>query len=256
MLHLTSPPPSPQHISAIDRSINRIEAPEHLRQWFGNYSSGHRIRLAQDLAIIDAHAPNRRSVVEVGFIPPILAGALAERDHDLIGIDIAPERFEKTIANLRCQVFKCNIEVDPLPLPDSCADLIVFNEVFEHLRINLIFTLTEIRRILKKDGIVILSTPNLRSLRGIKSFLVGGRSAWCCPNLYSEWSKLNGIGHMGHVREYTPRDVTEFLTALGFRCDTILFRGGGNSLHERITYRCKPSLRPFMSIIVRRAEAK
>jgi hypothetical protein len=54
---------------------------------------------------------------------------------------------------------------------------------------------------------------------------VKGQSAWCCPNVHEEWTKIAKLGHMGHVREYTPRDVTEFLWRVGFRPEVTVHRG-------------------------------
>ena len=57
------------------------------------------------------------------------------------------------------------------PVPDDSYDLVLFNEVFEHLRLDLVFTMTEVRRVLKNDGTLLLSTPNHRSLVGIWTLL-------------------------------------------------------------------------------------
>ena len=42
----------------------------------------------------------------------------------------------------------------------------LFNEVFEHLRINLVFTMTEVHRVLEPNGVLMLSTSNPTSWKG------------------------------------------------------------------------------------------
>jgi hypothetical protein len=130
-------PAEPRHIEAIARSVARIEPPETMRAWFAHYAKWHSRRCAQDLRLIDDFAPEARAVVEFGVVPPILTGALAERGLDFTGVDVAPERFASTLAGFGCQVVKCDIETEPLPFPDARFDLVVFNEIFEHLRIDL-----------------------------------------------------------------------------------------------------------------------
>lgn len=45
-----------------------------------------------------------------------------------------------------------NFEEEPLPFADDAVDVVVFNEVFEHLRVNPIFTFREINRVLRPQG--------------------------------------------------------------------------------------------------------
>lgn len=249
MIYTSAPHPAPEDLTAIDHAIERISPPAEMQDWFKGYAAGHRTRLAQDLTMIGHYAPGARSIVEIGALPLILTSALAQKGGDLTGLDIAPERFDGAIAALGVDILKCDIETEPFPVPDASADLVLLNEVFEHLRINLLFTMSEIRRILKPDGILMMSTPNMRSIKGLRALLGQGRGAWCCPDLHSEWSKLDDLGHMGHVREYTPRDVTDFLERLGIACRTIAFREGGGTPLGRMIYKVRPQFRPVMSFI-------
>jgi SAM-dependent methyltransferase len=247
-------PAEPRHIEAIARSVARIEAPEAMRAWFAHYSKWHRQRFAQDLRLIDDFAPEASAVVEFGVVPPILTGALAERGLDLTGVDIAPERFAASLAAIGCPVVKCDIETEALPFPDGRFDLLVFNEIFEHLRIDLVFTFAELRRVLRPGGLLMLSTPNLRSLRGIRALLLKGQGAWCCPDLHEEWTKLAKLGHMGHVREYTVSDVTSFLAAVGFVPQAVVHRGNVATRLDRALCALRPDLLPFVTIVARREE--
>ena len=76
-----------------------------------------------------------------------------------------------------------------------------------------------------------------------------GRGAWCCPNLYEEWEKLQQLGHMGHVREYTHRDVKDFLDKVGFDCKGMAFREGGGTAIGQMIFRFRPDLRPVMTYV-------
>jgi SAM-dependent methyltransferase len=245
-------PAGPAQTEAIARALARIEAPEPLAAWYANYARWHRGRFAQDLRLIDDFAPEAHDIAEFGTVPPILTAALAERPVALTGIDIAPERFGPSLERLGARIVKCDIERERLPFPDASFDLLVFNEIFEHLRIDLLFTFAELRRVLRPGGIILLSTPNLRSLRGIRAFLRDGRSAWCGPDLRAEWAKIATLGHMGHVREYTARDITDFLDASGFAPEALIWRGGTAGRLDGALCALWPQLLPFMTVVARR----
>lgn len=182
-----------------------------LSDWSSNYFKMHRTRYKSDLKLITKHLQSGK-LLELGSAPYHLTYLLKECDIHITGVDIAPERFKDFISDNELNIHKCNIEVEQLPFKDNQFDCILFNEIFEHLRINPIDTLTEINRVLKNDGVLILTTPNLYSVRNVVNFLLG--KGFDSP--YQEFSKLNTIGHMGHVREYTPNQVSEFLTHTGY----------------------------------------
>ncbi|MFA5363254.1 MAG: methyltransferase domain-containing protein [Candidatus Omnitrophota bacterium] len=61
----------------------------------------------------------------------------------------------------------------PLPFPDQSFDYVIFLEVIEHLYYPN-FVISEISRILKPSGILILSTPNILNLGSRLRFLFEG----------------------------------------------------------------------------------
>lgn len=248
----SAPAPSRTSLDRIDRAIGQLAELRAGLDEPGSYVAYHRLRLAEDLDLVEAHRGPVETLVEVGSTPPILTLALRERFPALVGLDIAPEKIHRLIETFGLDIRRCNVETDTLPLDDGSVDMVLFNEVFEHLRIDLVFTFSEVMRVLKPGGTLMLSTPNLRSLRGIKALLIDGRGAWCMPHLHENWSHVGRTGAMGHVREYTPRDVVEFLTHMGFRCERVVYRGRSNRTPARALVRLVPSLRPFFSVIARR----
>ncbi|WP_169703331.1 class I SAM-dependent methyltransferase [Candidatus Kuenenia stuttgartensis] len=221
-----------------------------LPEWFHDYASAHCHRIAFDLDLVKKHVPVKDAkVLELGSVPLLLTGALRELGYDIQGIDIAPERFQSVISRVNVNVRKCDIEVERLPFPDSSFDAILFFELFEHLRINPIFTMKENFRVLKPGGVLLVSTPNLKSLDGIINFLFQGKAFSLCGDIYKEYEKLQSIGHMGHVREFTVREVSDFLTKIGFRVNEIIYRGWYFSGLKQLAIRLFPKLRPYITIV-------
>jgi SAM-dependent methyltransferase len=245
--------PSTAALRAIDACARDL-APQNaqLSGWHENYLINHKHRICHDFDIINQEIPKTQSIVEFGSIPLILTAALKNCGYRVTGCDIAPERYASTIEALGLAVVKCNIETERLPFADESFDAVVFNELFEHLRINPVFTLAEVLRIMRPNGVLTLSTPNLRSLEGVRNFLLRDRAYSCTSSIYHEYKKLETIGHMGHVREYTRTEVVEFLETVGFEVTAIIYRGEYQNPLKRTLIRLMPSLSPFVSYVARK----
>jgi len=223
---------------------------EDLCSWHDSYVSHHSQRIALDLDIVKTYVTSSNaSVLAFGSLPLLFTAGMANSGLEVTGCDIAPERYASAIEKANLDVVKCNIEHETLPFADNAFDGIVFNELFEHLRINPIFTLSEVLRVIKPGAPVMISTPNLRSVEGIRNFLFHNRAYSCSADVYDEYAKLEKLGHMGHVREYTTKEVTSFLTKVGFKVTHMLFRGDVDSSWGNWLINYKKSLSPFVSYV-------
>lgn len=245
--------PSAESLALIDQTTRRIHADAPgLEAWTGNYLAQHRERFATDIDLIGAAVPLGASLLDVGAAPYATSAALQARGYALAAVDIEPDRFAGLIGELELEVRRCDVEREPLPFGDAGFDAVLFNEMFEHLRIDPIFTLGEVHRVLKPGGKLLLSTPNLRSLRGLRNLLLHDQGHAVSGGIYRQYEKLRTLGHMGHVREYTVTETCEFLGQLGFVVETVVFRGGHGRGVVGAVERLAPSLRPFFSVIARR----
>ncbi len=248
--------PSNSSLKLIDDVIEAIKFnnPSDLKS-FLNYAQGQRVRLAFDADYTLQYIPTEHKIMEVGSSPPILTGVVQKLGYSIVGVDISPELFQDAISHLNLIVKKCNIETESLPFPDNSFDVILLNEVFEHLRINLIFTMQEMLRVLKPEGKIFISTPNLKSLRGISNFIIRDKAYACGSSIYKEYRKLQRYGHMGHIREYTKSEISDFLEEIGFDVQGFIYRGGMladnkiKQVSKQIFYGMFPQLRPFFSVI-------
>ena len=93
----------------------------------------------------------------------------------------------------------------PLPLADSSFDLIVAVEIIEHLE-NPRATAREWRRLLRPGGTLVMSTPNVESIRSVLSLLARGHHA-----------AFTGTSYPAHITPLTGTDVRRVLAEAGFR---------------------------------------
>lgn len=242
--------PSADSLRTIDSCSDEI-FPEtaELRAWHNSYMMSHKLRIALDLDIVKEHTQPKSRLLEIGSIPLLLTSALQKCGYKVTGCDLAPERYASSIEKIGIDVVKCDIETAILPFPDNTFDAVVCNEIFEHLRINPIFTLSEVLRVLKPSAPLLLSSPNLRSLKGLSNFLFRNKAYSCSGDIYAEYQKLSKLGHMGHVREYTTREVIEFLENIGFIVAKTIFRGQYRGNIPCFIITVVPGLSPFVSYV-------
>jgi SAM-dependent methyltransferase len=223
-----------------------------LADWTANYCRQHRDRLAGDLRLVERFVAAGAAVLECGAVPLLTTAALAKLGYAVRAVDLAPERFASVIERLGLDVRRCDIEREALPFEAGAFSAVLFHEIFEHLRIDPIHTLREVHRVLAPDGILLLSTPNLRSFRGLRNLWLHHRASTGPTGLYEQYEKLASLGHMGHVREYTAREVTAFLARIGFRVETVIYRGGHGRGPVGLAERFVPSMRPSFSLVATR----
>jgi SAM-dependent methyltransferase len=110
-----------------------------------------------------------------------------------------------------------NIETDDFPYPDESFDVVVFSELIEHMGVNPVRALSEIHRVLRPGGVVVVTTPNALSLERFATFLRGG------SQMVDRYSPLFGYGAR-HNREYNPQELRDLLEGTGFTVEAMVTR--------------------------------
>ncbi|WP_421877821.1 class I SAM-dependent methyltransferase [Marinoscillum sp.] len=198
----------------LDQSISKLIEVNN-DDWFATYIVHHKTRFLKDLELITRLIPDRSSMIgDYGAAPFATSMALHDLGYPIDSYDIAPERFDDFI-ELGLNIQQINLD-DWNKEVESKYDFIILTEVFEHLRGDLVKSLSNLKKSLKPNGLLYLTTPNFRSVMGIYKFIFKGISYSSSNDLYHEWNKIHQIGHMGHVREYTVPELSIFFEKLGF----------------------------------------
>jgi len=151
------------------------------------------------------------------------------------GIDLDDERL-KIARSRNIITYKVNLEEDKLPFDDETIDLVTSFGVLEHLRFydN---PIKESYRILRKEGYVLFSIPNLGSWINRLALLLGyqprdveisNERAFGVLGLYPDKGFLN------HIHSSTLKAFTEMLEYYGFRIVKIIGLHPYQELHSGI----------------------
>lgn len=128
-------------------------------------------------------------------------------------IDLVRFKYKNEIEFEHCDITK------ELPFADNTFDYVLMAEVVEHLR-NPYTVIPEINRIIKKNGSLILSTPNILSLKSRFRFIFeGGYEYFREPPLDQAKNSKEVIFNL-HLVPYRYHELEYLLSASGFKvCD-------------------------------------
>jgi 2-polyprenyl-3-methyl-5-hydroxy-6-metoxy-1,4-benzoquinol methylase len=209
--------------------------------------SYHRFR--RTVAFLEQHTRHSARVLDVGAWPGVLSTCFRRLGWEVTAIDKDSERSSRwSLGDLVNPMWKSSnmadnslsfaaiceregidhycldVECERLPFADESFDAVILAEVIEHLYQDPLAVLSEINRVLKnQSGILILSTPNLVSFRNRVNFLAGHIER-VLESPFVAFLKKQRLGHLGHVRLYSPVELRTMLHLLGFESQFLFDR--------------------------------
>jgi len=211
------------------------------------------VRYATTIELLAEHCAPGTTIADIGAWPGGLTAHLSRMGWKVIAVDKDADRsvsfsrasllqpaaeqapgqkfsFENLCHREGITITNVNIEANPLPLASDSLDGVVLTEVIEHLWHDPLFALAEINRVLKTNtGVLILSTPNLISLRNRMNFLTG-HTERVIEHPFVSYLKYRRLGHLGHVRLYAPKELESMLSLFGFE-PRVTFTQAGKLLY-------------------------
>jgi len=198
---------------------------ESVTAWAANpeslsYLDTHLTRLLKTLEITPPGGP-QDNILEMGAYLQITPALRSKLGYGCVrGCYFGPagttEHRRVTSADL--QVFECDIDLfnaekDIFPYPDGAFSTVLCCELIEHLTEDPMHLMSEINRIVKPGGHLVLTTPNIASLRGISAVLMGYH-----PGVFNAYIRPRDGGEVEarHNREYTPKEIERLLCNSGF----------------------------------------
>jgi ubiquinone/menaquinone biosynthesis C-methylase UbiE len=197
----------PEIVSVLDSLISREDS----------YHQNHKRRMARTLEVL-LEANPKGNLLEIGT-SQLIPLALRELDVD-VNLTVTDFNLDlPSVDMMTCSlndkstdvnVVRVNIEDQPLPFPDNTFDTILLCEVLEHMERDPMAMLSEVNRILKDNGTLIVTTPNAVSTQSMHKLLHGYE-----PYFYMQYRHDGSLYR--HNYEYSIHSLTAILTAAGFK---------------------------------------
>jgi len=228
--------PSPQPLELPSAQPPAPVPPEYVASWAANsesldYVDTHLTRLVKTLEITPPGGPEDR-ILEMGAYLQITPALRSKLGYGCVrGCYYGPAgKIDRRSAvstegeTFDCEIDLFNAERDPFPYPDGYFSTVLCCELIEHLTEDPMHLMSEVNRIVKPGGHLVLTTPNIGSLRGIAAIMEGYH-----PGIFTAYIRPRAAGEVEarHNREYTPKEIERLLANSGFtvtRIETGPFR--------------------------------
>jgi SAM-dependent methyltransferase len=176
--------------------LQHIVAQKHVEIY---EASGPRIEKVRQLV---AGFKDRKKVLDVGCADGSILAPFA-KVHELHGVDISEGLIAKASAAGIIGLVH-DVETKPLPYADGAFDIVFSGETIEH-HVDTDWMLSELNRVLKPGGILILTFPNIRTILSVGMMLLLD-----LPPMYAARYRAP------HYRDFTLRTIKLALRNQGF----------------------------------------
>jgi 2-polyprenyl-3-methyl-5-hydroxy-6-metoxy-1,4-benzoquinol methylase len=149
-------------------------------------------------------------ILDIGCGEGLVANLIKKNTNEVTGMDVV-DKYQKFLKYRKINFVKHDAEEFPYPFPSEEFDVIILLSVLEHLY-RPDKCLEEVRRILKKDGIVIICVPNYASAMFTWSNLLG-KSFHPVGDEYFFYS---------HIKYFTYSSMLELLKLRSFFPNTVI----------------------------------
>jgi SAM-dependent methyltransferase len=150
-----------------------------------------------------ASFPGRLKVLDIGCANGAILRPLGQQ-HELHGVDLSPALVKLANEN-GIKALLHDIESGPLPYPDKTFDAIFCGETIEH-QVDTDWLMSELNRVLKPGGRLVLTFPNIRTLLSLAMMAL-----FDLPPMYAARYRAP------HYRDFTLRTIKIVLRNHGFR---------------------------------------
>ena len=226
----------------------RVE-PEYILSWAPDqaakgYIETHLTRFEKTLAITPPGGPADR-ILEMGSylqITPALRTRLGYGEVRGCYYGPAGQVDQRSVRSIDGEQFQCTLELfdaekDCFPYGDGYFSTVLCCELVEHLTEDPMHMMAEVNRILRPGGHLVLTTPNIGSMRAIAAILAGYHPgffpAYIRPRVEGEEPEAR------HNREYTAREIVLLFHYAGFEMtllETGPFRNEPKPEHEWVKH--------------------
>lgn len=195
---------------AIQEVLSELVRPED------RYHNVHLRRIARTLQVFLDEKPEGR-VIEIGtgaIIPLALQELLPDLEVVVTNFDSSKDVSHTFVASINdhygeFQAYRVDLEYDSIPEPDESFDWVLCCEVIEHMEIDPMFMMSEINRITKMNGGLLMTTPNITSSRALSKIVYG-----YAPHFYMQYQPTREYHR--HNYEHSVHSLMSVVRASGY----------------------------------------
>ena len=159
---------------------------------------------------IAAFMKGGKMIVEVGCGAGYTLDLVSSLYEVAIGIDVSERRLnQRDTPPNQWQFIKSDLN-HSIPLPGDCANLVLANQVVEHIA-DPVFFARQMFEVLRPGGMVLVTTPNVRYVRHLWKLVVRGEG----PQTANK-QDLDGAWDDGHIHYFTHKDLRNIFLESGF----------------------------------------
>gem|GEM_PF-2231661 len=176
-------------------------------------------RVQGDYAVLRQHFPTPCSMLDFGAVPPLLATLLSFQGWtDITVADPKANLFQKACEDRGIQTVALDLLKAAQAAPDRTYDLVCCCEVLEHLTGNILVALKQLSDFVAPGKFLYLTTPNLRSVSGLRALWHGsGLASKYKQSVRDQYARAEGEeAFFGHVREYTDQEIVKLVSGFGY----------------------------------------
>lgn len=219
--HVPAPEPAQEPAAEFVQPVE----PESIAAWVEpaaqQYATKHISRFVRTLEMTPAGDPSK-SILEMGAYMQITPALHFKLGYGYVRgcyYGTLGRTDRKSVVAGDGRVFECDVdhfdaERDIFPYAGEAFDTVLCCELLEHLPSDPVHMMREINRVLKPGGHLVLTTPNIASLRAISGILQGYH-----PAFFPAYIRPRSEGEeveARHNREYAPMEIQHLLTGSGF----------------------------------------
>ncbi|HTP40920.1 MAG TPA: methyltransferase domain-containing protein [Nitrospiria bacterium] len=160
-------------------------------------------------------------VLDAGSGNGLLLALLKLLGHEVYAVDLFDHRNDALYVKHHLPFKLCNIEADALPFEAECFDALSCCQALEHFTHSHLPPVLEMKRVLKKGGVIEIDVPNVAGFRN-RSRLLRGKNIthdYKERYLYAKPVVYKGREYYPdrHNREFTKAELELLLSEAGFR---------------------------------------
>lgn len=181
------------------------------------YHLTHKRRLARTLQVFSDQSPKGK-VLELGgsgVFTVAMRQLFPELDIEVTNFSDLEPTVHKFCPQVTPDSYECftayniDLESQEIPVSNETYDWVLCCEVIEHMDVDPMFMMSEINRVTKKNGGLLLTTPNITSSRNIEKMLRG-----IDPYFFMQYHKDRSPYR--HNYEYSIHSIAQVIKASGF----------------------------------------